>query len=106
MTDLILVRVNCPSKDFAERLATEAVREKLAACANITGPAATIYEWDGEIEKGEEWVLWLKTYRALWETLEAFIDARHPHKAPALLAIPCVLANSAYEDWLMTYLSK
>ena len=100
MTDLILVRVNCPDKAVAEALAETCLAERLAACANIAGPVTSIYEWQGEIERAEEWVLLLKTQAALWHRAEAFIKAQHPHEVPAIISIPCVFANKAYEDWL------
>lgn len=100
MTDLILVRVNCPDKVFAEEIAQACVTQKLAACANISGPVMSIYEWEGQLESGEEWLVWLKTDRAHWTKIEAFIAARHPHDVPAILGLPCFAANTAYEDWL------
>lgn len=100
MTDIILVRVNCPSEALAQSIAGEAVEARLAACANIEGPIASVYHWDGKIEQGQEYVLWLKTRADRWEEIEAFVASRHPDETPAILAIPCVHANARYEAWL------
>lgn len=101
MTDLILVRVNCPERAIAQEIAQECVTRKLAACANVSGPVTSIYEWNEQLESSEEWLLWLKTDRARWTKVETFIAARHPYDVPAILAIPCFAANTAYEDWLV-----
>ena len=53
MSEIILIRVNCPSEDLAASLAEAAVKGHLAACANIEGPIASVYHWDGKIERGE-----------------------------------------------------
>ena len=66
MTDMILVRVNCPERGLAEEIGRKAVELQLAACANIDGPVTSVYHWDGAIETGEEHVLWLKTREAFW----------------------------------------
>ncbi|MAP95733.1 MAG: divalent-cation tolerance protein CutA [Ponticaulis sp.] len=100
MTDMILVRVNCPERGLAEEIGRKAVELQLAACANIDGPVTSVYHWDGAIETGEEHVLWLKTREAFWPEIEAFISALHPDDTPAILAIPCLNANARYEAWL------
>lgn len=100
MTDIILVRVNCPNEALAQEIAAGAVEARLAACANIEGPISSVYHWDGKIERGQEYVLWLKTRADLWPEIEAFVAERHPDDTPAILAIPCVSANARYEAWL------
>ena len=93
--------MNCPSEALAHQIASSAVTARLAACANIEGPIASVYHWEGKIERGEEYVLWLKTQASLWSDLESFVAALHPDDTPAILAIPCVSANARYEAWLL-----
>ena len=100
MTDIILIRVNCPTKDEAETLGAKAVEARLAACANIDGPVKSIYEWDGAIEQGEEYVLWLKSKTELWPETQAFIADQHSFDTPAILVLPCQHADERYEAWL------
>ena len=100
MSEIILIRVNCPSEDLAASLAEATVKGHLAACANIEGPIASVYHWDGKIERGEEYVLWLKTRADRWSDVETLVSALHPDDTPAILAIPCVQANARYEAWL------
>lgn len=100
MTDLLLVRINCPDKALAVRLASSTVSSRLVACANIEGPIASVYEWDGQIEQAEEWVLWLKTTADRWDEIEAFVRTNHPHEVPAILAIPCCEAHAPFAKWV------
>jgi periplasmic divalent cation tolerance protein len=100
MTDIILVRVNCSSLGEADTIGRKVIEAGLAACANIDGPLRSLYEWDGRLESGEEYVLWLKTTASLWPEAEALILELHSFDTPAILAIPCQYANARYEAWL------
>ena len=100
MTDILLIRVNCPDEAVADHIAELLIRAKLAACANIEGPISAVYWWDGEIEREEEWVLFLKAPQANWDKIEAMVTDQHPHETPAILATPCFRVNSRYAQWL------
>lgn len=101
MTDIILIRVNCPSQELAHKLASSCVDGRLAACANIEGPVRSVYRWDGEIQQDEEFVLVLKTRQQNWAAVNELVTALHPSDTPAILATPCVSANPRYEAWLL-----
>ena len=47
MTDLLLIRITCPSQRVAEDIGDAAVEHKLAACANLEGPVSSTYRWKG-----------------------------------------------------------
>ena len=100
MTDILLIRVNCPDQAVALHIGESVVRAKLAACANVEGPADSIYWWDGELQREEEWVLVLKAPADNWADIESRVIDLHPQDTPAILAIPCVQANARYADWL------
>ena len=48
-------------REEAERIARELVEARLAACAQVVGPIASTYRWQGKIETAEEWQCWVKT---------------------------------------------
>ncbi|MEO0881204.1 MAG: divalent-cation tolerance protein CutA [Pseudomonadota bacterium] len=100
MTNLILIRVNCPNEAIATEIAEAAISARVAGCANINGPIRSIYSWQGEIEREQEWVLWLKVKETDWDKAEALVLSKHPFDTPALLGIPCSHANRRYADWL------
>ncbi|MBB34351.1 MAG: divalent-cation tolerance protein CutA [Hirschia sp.] len=100
MTDIILIRINCPDENVAQHIGETLVRSRLAACINIEGPISSIFWWEGEVERGEEWVLLAKAPAANWSKIEAEVADLHPDEVPAILAIPCVQANARYSDWL------
>lgn len=106
MTDVLLVRVNCPSAAVADEIAEAAIASGLAVCANIDGPIRSVYVWESEIERAEEWVLWLKSAAKIWDRLEALVLAHHPHEVPAILGVPCEAAYGPFAAWIETNLSS
>ncbi|MAI91647.1 divalent-cation tolerance protein CutA [Ponticaulis sp.] len=100
MTELLLIRVNCPTQELAYRLAEATVDGRLAACANIEGPIRTIYRWEGKLARDEEYVLWLKATEELWPDLETLIIALHPADTPAILAFPIANAPEKFAKWV------
>ena len=53
------VQTTTDSRAEAMELAREAVEQRLAACAQVAGPIASMYWWEEGIERAEEWLLML-----------------------------------------------
>ena len=100
MTDVQLVRVNCPDLEVAREIATAAVEAECVACANIQGPIQSIYRWNDKIEQCEEWVLLLKTVVRHLQSLEDLVLERHPHEVPAILVISCNALHQPFGAWV------
>ena len=100
MSDLILVRVTCPSQRVAETIADPLIDRCIAACANIEGPMTSTYRWKGVVEQAFEFILWLKAPAHNFAAIEAEVLKHHPYDVPAIVALPCVQANAAYADWV------
>jgi periplasmic divalent cation tolerance protein len=100
MTQLLLIRITCPSRRVAEDIADAAIEARLAACANLEGPVASTYRWKNVVEQAFEFILWLKAPPANWAKLEALTARLHPYDVPAIIALPAVEVNAAYQAWL------
>ena len=68
MSDHIVVLVTSP-KDSARKLATSLVEEELAACVNIIEQVTSIYRWQGELCKDEEFLLIIKSRADVFPSL-------------------------------------
>lgn len=101
MTDLLLIRVNCPDRETADAISVALIAETLAPCTNLTGPVISTYVWQGEVETAEEWVLWIKAKASDWLAIEARVSALHPYDVPAILAVPVAEANAPYAQWVL-----
>lgn len=101
MTDLILIRVTCPSQRVANRIAEKAVEQRLAACGNVEGPLMSTYRWKGVIEQSWEFILWLKAPAQNFDKIETLVKAEHPYDVPAIVALPCSAVTANYMTWVV-----
>jgi periplasmic divalent cation tolerance protein len=99
-TPVILVLTGTSSRDEAQAIADTAIERRLAAAAQVIGPVASTYRWEGQLTHAEEWLCLLKTTDALYETLEQTIRSLHSHKLPGILAIPLAAGSQPYLAWI------
>ncbi|MEV0648718.1 divalent-cation tolerance protein CutA [Phytomonospora sp. NPDC050363] len=106
MTALVLVTTTLPAEEAAARLAGEAVAARLAACAQVEGPIASVYWWAGAVEESREWRVVFKTTEAAAGELTAFIVARHGYETPEVLVTPVTGGHGPYLDWVAERTSR
>ncbi|RMF17711.1 MAG: divalent-cation tolerance protein CutA [Alphaproteobacteria bacterium] len=85
----------------AHRLARALVEERLAACVNVLGPAHSVYRWEGAVEEESEWVLIIKTRRALVQRVRERLCELHPYALPAFIVFDWADVSPDYEAWLL-----
>lgn len=95
-----VVLVTAPDLRVARRLAREALRARLIACANIIPKIESHYRWRGKIESGAEVLLLLKTTRARLAALQKLVVAKHPYDTPEFLVLNLDRGNRRYLRWL------
>jgi periplasmic divalent cation tolerance protein len=95
-----LVLVTAPDLKIARRLAREAIRARLIACANLVPKIESHYRWQGKIETSPEVLLLLKTTRPRLRALHKLIIARHPYDTPEFLVLDLARGNKRYLHWL------
>lgn len=100
MTGCCQVTTTLDSREAADRLASLLVDARLAACAQVTGPVASTYRWQGGTERATEWLCSLKTTLARLPALEARIRTEHPYQVPEIVAVPIVAGDPAYLAWI------
>jgi len=89
-----------PTRDDAVKIARVAVQERLAAGAEVTGPAVSVFWHLGELGEGEEWRLSMRCSSAAVEALMARVAELHPWDSPEVTATPVVRALPSYTDWV------
>lgn len=97
---MIQVTTTTGDREIATRIATELVDRRLAACVQISGPVESTYQWQGKIERTEEWLCVAKTVREHWPAIEQLVSELHPYDVPELIATEIVAASVAYQAWL------
>ena len=100
------IQITFPTAEFALEMATKLVQEKLVACAQVCGTVQSVYRWKGVCETSKETLLLAKTTLPLFERLEAAVRADHPYECPQIVALPIIVANADYLDWLNEQLQE
>jgi periplasmic divalent cation tolerance protein len=101
-TEFVFLYSTFPDRAGAERVARVLVEARLAACVNIHGPITSLYEWQGKIEDGAEFVTFIKTRRALVADVVAAALPLHPYSVPCFLVLPIDGGNEDYLAWART----
>jgi periplasmic divalent cation tolerance protein len=87
------------SQDEANRLAELLVERKLAACVQIAN-IASVYRWQGQVQKEAEYLLLIKTATHLYQEVEATIVENHSYEIPEIVQLPIVNGLERYLGWI------
>jgi periplasmic divalent cation tolerance protein len=94
------VQVSAPSAAEAERLGLLAVRSRLAACAQVSGPVRSSYWWEGAVTTATEWTLTLKTAADRVDELSAALREAHSYEVPEVLVSEVSGGDADYLAWV------
>jgi periplasmic divalent cation tolerance protein len=94
------VLVTTSNKHEAEKIAQSLLEEQMVACANIWGPIASHYRWEGRVEHAEEFLVLLKSRRDLFDLLTQKVKAMHSYELPEIIAVPIIKGSNEYLNWL------
>lgn len=97
---VLLCLCTCPDADTAGRLAATLVDERLAACVNVLPGVASVYRWQGVVERAEETLLLAKTTHERLPALQARIAELHPYELPEVIAVEAAGGLPGYLDWV------
>lgn len=98
--EFLQVQTTTDSRPEAMELAQAAVQARLAACAQVAGPIASTFWWEGGIERAEEWLVMLKLPADRFSELAAFITERHSYDEPEIVALPILAGSASYLSWI------
>jgi periplasmic divalent cation tolerance protein len=106
MTDKIVVLNTCAHEQEAERLARLLIDQRLAACVSVLPRVRSFYRWKGAVESADEWLLIIKSSRALFNQLRTALEKENSYEVPEVLALPIVAGSALYLDWLEANLQE
>ena len=96
----VLVYTTYPSLVEAEKAGRLIVEAGLAACVNIVPEMVSIFRWKGQVERGAEAIMLIKTRASLQERVAAAVRESHPFETPAILFLPTDGGDKVYVDWI------
>lgn len=98
-SDYCVVQTALPSEAQAAELARAIVQQRLGACVQVQA-IRSYYVWQERAHDEPEWLLSIKTRRALYPQLEAWLRERHPYDTPEIICLPITAGNAAYLAWV------
>jgi periplasmic divalent cation tolerance protein len=87
--------------DKAEAIARRLVVERLAACAQVSGPLTSIYQWQEKLEEEQERLIVLKTSAGKLAAIRELLGQVHPYELPELIFLPAGGGDPAYLRWII-----
>ena len=100
MTDKVVILVTAASRRECRKIARRLIEEKLAACVNITQPIQSVYRWEGKIDNGKEFLMFIKTNRNLFPQIKTEISLIHSYHTPEIICLPIIDGSPDYLQWL------
>jgi len=100
MPEPLVVLMTAGSQEEAERIAQALVAEMLAACVNVVPGVTSIYRWEGQVQRDQEWLLLAKSRRDVLDRLVERVQALHSYEVPEIIALPLAGGSEPYLDWL------
>jgi periplasmic divalent cation tolerance protein len=101
MDRAVFVYTTWPSAVEAEQAGRTLVERRLAACVNILPAMVSYYWWEGNIERGDEAVMIIKTRASLAPKVVPAVKELHPYTMPAIIVLPLESVEKNYLGWLM-----
>ncbi len=100
MAETRIVLTTVGDEQVAEKLASELVERRLAACVNLVGPMRSVYRWQGKTERDREYLLIIKTTAEKASRLEAAFKELHPYELPEQVELSVEGGSEAYLAWI------
>lgn len=98
--DLMLVITTVATEPDAEALVRALLEQRLVACGNVVPGVASIYRWQGEVQREAELIVLLKTTRSRVEEVLDAAARLHPYEVPELLAVAVDGGSAPYRRWV------
>ena len=100
MSEPLVVLITAGSQEEADRVASTLVAEMLAACVNVIPGVTSVYRWEGEVQRDQEWLLVAKSRRDVLNDLVKRVQVLHSYDVPEIIALPLVGGSEAYLRWI------
>ncbi len=95
-----VVKITCPSREVADRIADALVVRQAAACVNILEGITSVYRWQGEVCRDQETLLLVKTVMSKGDAVLAVLQELHPYDVPEAIWTRVAQGSKGYLDWM------
>jgi len=81
-------------------IAKSMIQEKRAACVNVLPAMASIFIWQGKVQKSRETLLIFKTTSQQFSALKRRICSMHSYEVPEIISFRVHRGLPQYLDWV------
>ena len=81
----IFVVITTPDKEEAVKIVRSLLKERLIACSNILGPVSSLFWWQGKIEEENEFLVFMKSRKSLFERISKRVTELHSYDLPEII---------------------
>jgi periplasmic divalent cation tolerance protein len=96
-----VVMTSVGTEQQAVKISEELVARRLATCINIVPCLRSIYRWKGKVCEDSEYLLIIKTRRALFGAVSDAIRELHSYELPEVLEFPVAMAEPNFHAWVV-----
>ena len=101
MVEKVLLALSTfPGTEIARQVSDQLVSERLAACANILPSVESIYRWKGNIENGNETLVFFKVSEGRQSAFQDKLRSLHPYDVPEIIFLPVTAGLPDYLRWV------
>jgi periplasmic divalent cation tolerance protein len=100
MTDKLIVLTTAGSQAEAARIAEELVERRLAGCVNVVGRVQSFYRWEEKLQRGEEFLMIIKTDQAHREQVRNAIRELNSYDLPEFVTLAVEGGSQEYLNWI------
>jgi len=106
MSSLIIISTTFAEKEDGLKVARLLLGERLAACAQLSGPITSCYHWHDKVVTETEFTLSLKTISSLYEKVEKRLNEIHPYEVPEIVSYDIARVSKEYITWVKNEVLK
>jgi uncharacterized protein involved in tolerance to divalent cations len=100
--DMIIITVTYPDAALADEMAQKLVNNQLAACVQYF-LIKSVYRWQGQVERGDEYRLEIKTLAKNYAEIETVILDHHPYDCPEIIGQIIDKSSDDYCHWVANH---
>ena len=99
MNKYLLITTTFNNEQEAKKLIDFLLSKRLVSCCQLSTVNST-YRWQGKIVSEPEYLLQMKSKKALFKEIERIIKANHSYETPQIVAYDITAGSQEYLAWI------
>ena len=96
----IVIFITVPNRKEAKNIASQLVKNKLAACVNIVEKLESLFWWQGKLDRAKETLLIVKSKKEKLAKIIKLVKLLHSYEVPEIIALSIIGGYKPYLSWI------